>query len=89
MRITGYLPALMLAALLGAQVLQFAHIHADHGVPHDCIQCQSDSGQALLPETAHAPMFVAPAGNDRPVIALAPISNFYHLDARGPPRISC
>ena len=37
----------MMVVLLGAQVLQSAHVHSIHGQAPDCVQCQADSGQAM------------------------------------------
>jgi len=88
-RLFAFLPALLLAALLGAQTLQAAHLHADHPTGGDCLQCQIDTGQAALPSGGHAAAIPCAAGNACPGIALAPVATFYRLAARGPPALSC
>ncbi len=88
-RVTRLLPALLLAVLLGAQTVQAAHIHGDHLGTADCLQCQTDTGQAVLPVSGHTPVANCAGGNHQPAIALAPVSTHYRLAARGPPALSC
>ncbi len=82
------LPALLLAALLGAQVVQAGHVHADHLTAGDCLQCQFDTGQAVLPATQHTPVATSATDSNRLAIALAPVATHYRLAARGPPTLS-
>jgi hypothetical protein len=88
-RLLRLLPTLLLAALLGAQTAQAAHLHIDHQGGTDCLQCQSDMGHAVLPVTGHATVANWAAVNQQPAIALAPVSTCYRLAARGPPAYSC
>ena len=73
--------------LLGAQVLQSGHLHADHGVVADCLQCQVDSGQSAVIGDSQAAVILATARESHPDIATAPVSTFYRLAARGPPTL--
>ena len=71
--------------LLGAQVLQSSHHHADHGVIADCLQCQVDSGQAAIIAENRTAIAVMPIRESHPDIAAAAVATFYRLAARGPP----
>jgi hypothetical protein len=85
---TRWVFATLIVVLLGAQVLQSAHLHADHGLAPDCAQCQVDGGQAMAVTDAETPPCL-PSGNAlNPDIATAPVATFYRLAARGPPELS-
>lgn len=83
------LPTFLLVVLLGAQSLQAVHLHVDHPTLDDCLQCQVDSWQAVLPVTSAGPAALVPASNDHPAVSLAPVSTHYRFLARGPPSFSC
>lgn len=83
-----WLPALLLAVLLGAQVVQAAHVHADHLQGQDCVQCKLESGHAVVCEPVHPPSVAAAAVTPGLPVPLAPVSNFFRLPSRGPPTLS-
>ena len=74
--------------LLGAQLLQSAHLHADHELAPDCVQCQVDGGQAMAVSDAVTPPCLPAADELHPEIAVASVATFYRLAARGPPTLS-
>ncbi len=50
---------ILIALLLGAQITQAAHIHAD-ALPHaECLDCQLHADQKLLPTAALPPVATA------------------------------
>lgn len=79
-----WLIAAVLALLLGAQVAQSAHIHANPHFTPDCAQCSVDGGQALVVETETS-LSLPTATHVHPDVLVAPVSTFYRLAARGPP----
>jgi hypothetical protein len=83
-----WLPVLLLALLLGAQVAQAVHVHADHLLAQDCAECKLETGHAILADSLHAHTVVTPATIDRLVLPPAPVSLSYRLAARGPPPTS-
>lgn len=85
---TRWLPALLLAAVLGAQVVQAAHIHADHQQGPDCVQCKLESGHAVVCEPANG-ISVAPVAATVGVpVPAGPVSKYFRLPSRGPPTLS-
>jgi len=84
-RVFGYLPALLLALFLGAQLELAAHLHADGNPVGDCVQCQFDSGHAAVPtavRAAPAPPLSALPGR----VAVRPrVNSRYRPNPRGPP----
>ena len=84
-----WLPILLLAALLGAQVAQAGHVHADHLLAQDCVQCKLDNGSALLQERAATSVVVIPAGEVHLTAPDAPVALHYRRAARGPPDNFC
>lgn len=83
-----WLSALLLAALLGAQAVQAAHVHADHLQGPDCVQCKLDSGHALLSEQQRPPLLRTALTRPLARIPAAPFRTAYRLPARGPPTLS-
>ena len=78
----------LMVVLLGAQVTQSAHLHAEHGLAPDCVQCQVDGGQAMAVSDARTPSCLPAANVPHPDMAVAPVATFYRLAARGPPTLS-
>ena len=74
--------------LLGGQVLQSVHLHADHGVTSDCVQCQAEGGNAMAVTGAVTPACLPAVDEIHPDITVATIATFYRLSARGPPALS-
>lgn len=83
-----WLSALLLAALLGAQALQAAHVHGDHGQSQDCVQCKLDSGHALLSDQQRSPLEAATPARVRSPMPAAPVLTAYRIPSRGPPALS-
>ena len=77
--------AALVVLLLGVQMLQAGHLHADEGMAADCVQCQVDGSQAMAISDAVTPPCLPAADNSHPDIAAAPVATFYRLSARGPP----
>lgn len=84
----GWLLTLLLAALLGAQAVQAAHVHADHLQSQDCLQCKLDNGQAVLPDPARTPTATAALIRFMPLAPAVIVADFFRLPARGPPTFS-
>lgn len=78
----------LVVLLLSAQVLQAAHLHADHSLAQDCVQCQVDGGQAMAVTDAVTPPCLPAVDTSHPDVAVAPVATFYRLAARGPPTLS-
>jgi hypothetical protein len=78
----------LMVVMLGAQLVQSAHLHADHGLAPDCLQCQADGGQIMALADAATPPCLAITSKHHPKIAAAPGATFYRLPARGPPALS-
>jgi hypothetical protein len=89
MRARCWLLTLLLSALLAAQTLQAAHVHADHPAAEECLQCQVDSCKVFLAATSSAASATGAEVLNSPQAAAAPYSNHYRLSARGPPALSC
>ncbi|MEP0203615.1 MAG: hypothetical protein ABJ084_05135 [Halioglobus sp.] len=83
-----WLIAAMVMLLLGAQVAQSAHLHADHSITPDCMQCSTDGGQAAVTTKADAPSCIAAVRSNNVQVSAAPVATFYRLAARGPPALS-
>lgn len=83
-----WLPALLLAALLGAQAVQAAHVHADHLQGADCVQCKLESGHAVVCEPVHAPSVATATVTVGLPVPAAPVSNVLRPPSRGPPTFS-
>ncbi|MFT4873508.1 hypothetical protein [Congregibacter sp.] len=82
------LPALLLAVFISAQIGLIGHLHADDSLAADCLQCQSDNGQAVAPSSA-LPAVLKPSdiSSQRPLF-MGPTKAIYSLKARGPPALS-
>ena len=78
----------MMVVLLGAQVLQSAHVHNMHGQASDCVQCQADSGQTMAVAHAETPPCLPAADAVDAEIVSATIAGAFRLLARGPPALS-
>ncbi len=80
-----WIAALSLVVLLGAQLLQATHVHAEVDAWQDCHQCQLDSGNGHVASKAapvdSADSVVTPVG----AILAAAVSINYRRSARGPP----
>lgn len=77
---------ILIALLLGAQITQAAHVHAD-GLPHtECLDCQLHADQKLLPTTALPPLAMAKASTSlayqHTVAPFIPLTTPHN---RGPP----
>ena len=83
-----WLIAAMVMLLLGAQFAQSAHLHADHTIATDCVQCSTDGGQAVVTTKAAAPSCIAAIRSNNVHVSAAPVATFYRLAARGPPVLS-
>jgi len=75
----------MLMVLLGAQFAQSAHLHADHSITPDCVQCSTDGSQAAVTTKAAILPCIAALRSNNSQISAATIATFYRLAARGPP----
>ena len=80
-----WLIAAMVMLLLGAQLAQSAHLHADHAITPDCVQCSADGSQTALTAEAATPPCIAAVRNNNTHLPAAPVATFYRLAARGPP----
>ena len=80
--------AALVALVIGVQVLQSAHLHADHGPAIDCVQCQVDGGQAMAVSESVTPPCLPALTATLPVLAEHPLSTYSQLSARGPPHLS-
>ena len=78
----------MVMLLLGAQFAQSAHLHADHTIAPDCVQCSTDGGQAVVPTKAAVPSCSAAIRSNNILVSAAPVATYYRLAARGPPVLS-
>ena len=83
-----WLIAAMVMLLLGAQIAQSAHLHADHTITPDCVQCSADGGQAAVATKAAATSCFAAVRSSNILVSVAPVATFYRLAARGPPVLS-
>ncbi|MEP5766107.1 MAG: hypothetical protein ABJ308_16030 [Halieaceae bacterium] len=83
-----WLIAAMVMLLLGAQIAQSAHLHADHSMAPDCVQCSADGGQTALIAGAATPPCIAAIRGNNTHLSAAPFATFYRLAARGPPALS-
>lgn len=82
-----WLLAVIVALLLGGQIAQSAHIHADNHFASDCAQCHLDSGKAVTSADSTTPYLPA-STTVRPAVLAAPVVRFYRPTARGPPALS-
>ena len=81
--------AILVIALLGAQVAQAAHVHTVHGIGSDCVQCQVNGGKAMAVADATSPPCLPADSDVHPDIATTLVATFYRLfSARGPPTLS-
>jgi len=80
-----WLIAAMVMLLLSAQLAQSAHLHADHSITPDCVQCSADGGQTALIAGAATPSCIAAVRSNNTHLTAAPVATFYRLAARGPP----
>ena len=80
--------AALVALLLAANVSQAAHLHAEHGLAPDCVQCQAEGGQAMSVTEAVTLSCPPVSRIGHPDLVEAPVATFYRLAARGPPSLS-
>lgn len=82
------LPALLLAVFIGAQIELVGHLHADDSPVADCLQCQFDDGQTVLPSNKLSALYASANRMSPQRISAAAMANAYILKARGPPALS-
>lgn len=80
-----WLVAATLVLLLGAQLAQSAHLHPDHVLAQDCLQCQVQGGQAMAVTDASTPPCLPVANASYTDLTAIPAVTFYRPAARGPP----
>jgi len=83
---TRWFLAAIVVLLLGAQVAQSAHIHADNHFTPDCAQCSVDAGQAIT--NAAATPYVPASTTAHPTVLAAPVASPLRPTGRGPPTLS-
>jgi hypothetical protein len=82
------LSAMLLALLLCVQTGLVAHTHAGDTSTGDCLQCQVDGSQAVLPSAGALPSIEHAAPIKQRATVLAPVASLYRPSARGPPTAS-
>ena len=82
------LSALMLTLLLATQVVQAAHVHADHVNFDECQVCSMDGGQAAPAANNRLDAFIHTQHNVLTSRVLLPASAEDYVNVRGPPTVS-